>query len=237
MPTARTTGADLHGGGLPPLTITEENLLCKGRTFDFVHVKGRTPDGTTIDRQMVRHPGAVAIVPVLETGSGGGDLVMIRNLRAASRGWILEFPAGTMEPPEPAEACAARELIEETGYRAAKLTPLLPREGGVGGWFYTTPGLTDERMHVFVATGLTHVGQDLQADERIVVEHVPVAEALRLADSGELLDGKSIVALLLAHRRGLLGGGGGGTALRAVMDETQGSGETPARRAGPPGGV
>jgi ADP-ribose pyrophosphatase len=88
-------------------------------------------------------------------------------------------------------------LIEEGGYKAAKLASL--------GWFYTTPGLTDERMHAFVATGLTHVGQELQADERIVVEHVPVAEALRMADSGELLDGKSIVALLLAHRRGLLG--------------------------------
>lgn len=203
MPTGRTTGADL-----PPLTITEENLLCKGRTFDFVHVKGRTADGSMIDRQMVRHPGAVAIVPVLDSG----DLVMIRNLRVASRGWILEFPAGTMEPPEPAERCAARELIEETGYKAEKLTPLLPGKDGAdgsgkAGWFYTTPGLTDERMHVFVATGLTHVGQDLQADERIVVEHVPVAEALRLADAGELLDGKSIVALLLAHRRGLLGGG------------------------------
>lgn len=190
--TSRTTQASAEGE-LPALSITEETLLCKGRTFDFVGIKGRTADGAQIDRQMVRHPGAVVIVPLLDSGG----LVMIRNLRAASRGWLLEFPAGTMEPPEPADQCAGRELIEEGGYRATKLVSL--------GWFYTTPGLTDERMHAFVATGLTHVGQELQADERIVVEHVPVAEALRMADSGELLDGKSIVALLLAHRRGLLG--------------------------------
>jgi ADP-ribose pyrophosphatase len=97
--------------------------------------------------------------------------------------------------------CAGRELIEETGYRAANIRSL--------GWFYTTPGLTDERMHAFAATGLVHVGQDLEDDETIDVEAVEPARVLGMIGSGEMRDAKSMLAVLLADRAGLLAAGPG----------------------------
>jgi ADP-ribose pyrophosphatase len=155
-------------------------------------VNVRLPSGRTVEREVVRHPGAVLIVPVLDSG----EIVLIRNYRIALRQTILECPAGTLEPPEPPETCAARELIEETGYRAATLQPL--------GWFHTTPGLTDETMHAFLARGLSPVGQDLQDDECITLFPVPADESFRMIDRGEIRDAKSMLALLLARRLGLL---------------------------------
>jgi ADP-ribose pyrophosphatase len=134
----------------------------------------------------------VVIVPVLADGS----VVFIRNFRIATERRLLELPAGTLEPPEPLEACAARELVEETGYRAATLRPL--------GRFYTSPGLSDELMHAFAATDLREVGQDLEEDEDLTVEVVPANKVLGLLRSGELVDGKSMLAILLAWREGLL---------------------------------
>jgi ADP-ribose pyrophosphatase len=150
-----------------------------------------------VDREVVRHPGAVCIVPVLDDGR----IVMIRNFRNAPEELVWEVCAGTLEKDEEPAACAGRELIEETGYKAATITGL--------GWFYTTPGLTDERMHAFIATGLTHVGQALEEDESIRVEPLPAARVLGMIDSGELRDGKSIAAILMAVRRGCIEGGGG----------------------------
>ena len=182
----------------PPAGPSTRKTIYKGRKFDFEVVTFQR-GGKTVEREYVRHPGAVVIVPVLDDGR----IVLIRNLRfgigpSGERLW--ECCAGTLEPGEEPSKCAARELIEETGYEAKTLTPL------AGGWFYTTPGMTDERMHAFVATGLRHVGQDLEDDESITVELVPAAKTLSMIESGELRDGKSIVALLLAERKGLLRG-------------------------------
>ena len=170
----------------------ERTTLHKGGKYDLEHVRQVLPDGGVLERDVIRHPGAVLIIPVLPSG----ELVMIQNHRVAVEGRVLEFPAGTLEPPEPASDCAGRELIEETGYKAATLSPL--------GWFYTTPGLTDERMHLFVASGLEHVGQRPEEDERITVEIMPVAKAVEMVDDGRLVDGKSMIGLLLALRTGLL---------------------------------
>ena len=145
-----------------------------------------------------RRPEAVAILPIVPDGR----LAMVENFRAAAGRALLEFPAGTLEPGEGPEACAGRELVEETGYRAATLRKL--------GRFYTSPGLSDERMHAFVATGLSEVGQDLQEDEDLSVRLVTAAEAFGLARSGEIVDGKSLLLLMWAAREGLLPGGSRG---------------------------
>lgn len=167
-------------------------LLHKGKKFDFELVTVPTPKGE-LTREVVRHPGAVLVLPVLPDGR----LVLIRNRRIAIGDWLYEFPAGTIDRPgeDPAD-CARRELIEETGYRAERLDPLAV--------FYTTPGLTDETMHAYIATGLTPVGQALEDDEQIEVHPTPVDRVLAMLDSGQLKDAKSMLALLLALRRGLI---------------------------------
>ena len=187
--TNSTDAASGDAAGTP--RIVGRRTLHKGRKFDF-EILTVLQRGRETQRENVRHPGAVVVVPVL----ADGRIVLIRNHRVSIQERLWECCAGTMEPPEPPEACAARELIEETGYRAATFVPL--------GWFYTTPGLTDERMHAFVATGLEHVGQDLEDDESIAVEALPAAQVLKLIDSGELRDAKSMTAILLAVRRGVI---------------------------------
>ncbi|MGE3106952.1 MAG: NUDIX domain-containing protein [Phycisphaerales bacterium] len=170
----------------------------KGRKFDFEMVNVRRRDGKTIEREVVRHPGAVLIVPIL----ADGRVVVIRNYRVAVGVRLVEFPAGTLEHGEDPASCAARELIEETGYKAATLAPL--------GWFHTTPGLTDEKMYAFAALGLEHVGQHLEEDEDIQVEQISGAEALAMLGTGSASrlgtwrDGKSMVAVILAQRAGYL---------------------------------
>ncbi len=180
----------------------ERETLHHGAKFDFERLSYRARSGKTLRREVVRHPGAVVVVPLLDDGR----VVLIRNFRVAVEQWLWELPAGTLGKGEDPAACAGRQLIEETGYRAQRVTPLLT--------FRTTPGLTDELMHAFVATGLTHVGQALEEDEMIEVRPVPVAEALAMIGRAELVDAKSIVALLLADRAGLLGPGASGAAAR-----------------------
>lgn len=175
--------------------IGETQLIHKGAKFDFERITFEGDGGRIVTREIVRHPGAVVVLPLLAEGPST-RIVMIRNTRAAIGKELWELPAGTLEPPEPPDRCAARELEEEAGYRAGTVEPL--------GRFYTTPGMTDELMHAFVARGLEPVAQRLEADERIRVEVVSVGEALGMIDSGQLMDAKSMLALLLAQRRGLL---------------------------------
>lgn len=148
--------------------------------------------GKVMRREVVRHPGAVIILPILDDGK----VVLIRNHRVSVDRELYELPAGTMQPPEPPEECAKRELQEETGYAAATWTPL--------GRFYTSPGLSDELMWAFAATGLEEVGQNLEEDERLTVVPVAAAEAIEMIDRRELVDAKSMLVLLMAVRRGVL---------------------------------
>ncbi|MGP1310114.1 MAG: NUDIX hydrolase [Phycisphaerales bacterium] len=176
-------------------SVVSTRTLARGAKFDFVEAAVRRdgPRAGEHTRQFVRHPGAVVIVPVLDDGR----LVLIRSYRAAVNETIFEFPAGTLEPGEPPATTAGRELIEETGYEARTIVPL--------GEFLTSPGLSDERMHAFAATGLTHVGQDLEDNEDIEVVPTPADEVFAMLRDGRLVDAKSMLALLLAQRAGALG--------------------------------
>lgn len=145
--------------------------------------------GSTLIRDIVRHPGAVAVVPILDDGR----IVLIRNHRVAVDQWLVELCAGKLEAGEDPARAAARELEEETGHAAATITAI--------GSFYTSPGFADELMHVFEATGLTAVPQRLERGERITVEAHTVDALLTMIDRGEIRDGKTIAGIMLWRRR------------------------------------
>ena len=157
--------------------------LLTTRLFSVEHRVYPRPDREPLRRDVVVHPGAVVILPVLDDRR----VVMIRNYRHAVERELWELPAGTLEPNEEPIDTARRELEEETGYRAGKILPLME--------FYTSPGILTERMYAFVATDLTSVGQKLQGGEQIVVEVVELADLRRSLIRGELCDGKTIAVL------------------------------------------
>lgn len=174
-------------------TIVQTRVLHAGRKYDYVELTVRpTRGGMDYSKQVIRHPGAVVIVPVLDDGR----VVLIRNYRVSVARFVVELPAGTLERGEAPEVCAGRELIEEGGYKAGELVAL--------GWFFTSPGLTDEKMHVVGARGLVHVGQALEAYEDIEVVPSGLAEVLRWIDEGQIVDAKTIAALMLGFRKGFL---------------------------------
>ena len=147
------------------------------------------PNGNAVTLELIRHPGAAAVIPVDDDGRA----VLVRQYRHATGGYLLEVPAGTLDPGESPEACARREVEEETGFRAERLEPL--------GWIWTTPGFTDERIWLYLATGLMATAAAPESDEVITVERLPLAEAARRAASGEITDAKSVCALLRASSR------------------------------------
>lgn len=145
-------------------------------------------DGRTREYEVIVHPGAAVILPLLNDGR----VVMIRNQRIAVGRALLELPAGTIDPPEAPAGCAARELTEETGYRAAIMEPLVS--------FFSSPGISDELMHVFVARGLEPDATRLEPGEKIEtvpMEYVDVLDAVR---DGRVQDAKTIVAVLFYDR-------------------------------------
>jgi ADP-ribose pyrophosphatase len=151
--------------------------------FTVEHRTYLRPGETPIARDVVVHPGAVVILPILDDR----HIVMIRNYRYTVQRELWELPAGTMEPDEEPIATARRELEEETGYRAGRMSPMME--------FYTSPGILTERIHAFVARDLTVVGQKLQGGERILVETVEIGDLRGRLIRGELVDGKTIAVL------------------------------------------
>lgn len=151
----------------------------------------RFPNGATGELEMVRHPGAAAVIPFL-TDPNGDDpqILLIRQYRYAADGFIYEIPAGKLDGGEDPIVCARRELKEETGCTAESIEPLCS--------FYTTPGFTDERIHAFMATGLTRGDMKHETDEILTVETVTLSRALELIKSGELVDAKTALAILFA---------------------------------------
>ena len=136
--------------------------------------------------QIVRHPGGVGVLPLHDDGT----VTLIRQLRPAVGGHLLEIPAGRLHPGEAPEACGRREMAEETGLAARALIPL--------GLFYPSPGVFDEVIHLFLGAGLSQGVADPEHYEEIERVRMPLGEALRRAASGEIRDGKTIAALLRA---------------------------------------
>lgn len=173
-----------------------EETLLQTRKFDVRAREVPTDGGQPHRHVYVVHPGAVVILPLLTPDR----LLLIGNGRPAVEKELLELPAGTLEPPEPAEACAARELAEETGYQAARLEPLLS--------FYSTPGFCTEKLHAFVATGLTPGEVQHESSEQIRPAPMTWDEALEAIRTGRIEDGKTICTLLY-YDRFIRGGGVG----------------------------
>jgi ADP-ribose pyrophosphatase len=149
------------------------------------------PNGSTGELELFRHPGASAVVPFLSDPQGEDpQILLIKQYRYAADGFLYEIPAGRLDPGEEPEACAHRELREETGCTATSMQHLYT--------FYTTPGFTDEKIHIFMATGLIQGESAREADEFLTVESVRLSRALEMVKSGELKDGKTALGVLYA---------------------------------------
>lgn len=172
--------------------MTAERFLSSQRIYQGQVVSLRVdevalPSGRRATREIVEHRGAVAVVPVID-----GDVLLVRQYRAAVGRALLEIPAGTMEPNETVEACLQRELAEEVGMRAGHVDQLVT--------FYPSPGFLTEVVHVFVAADLTP--HRLAAEEEdLSIVRVPLTQAQEMARTGEIRDAKSILGLLLASQR------------------------------------
>jgi len=163
-------------------------IVYSGRKIQVAVDTQTAADGTTIRRDVILHPGAVVILPVLDRD----HVVLLRNHRFVIGATLWEVPAGTREPNEPLEDCAKRELLEETGYRAAKWRSL--------GYLYASPGVLDEQLHLFVAEELTPGPAQPEADEQLQAVTVRFDEAIRMCLVGEIKDAKTITLLLLWER-------------------------------------
>jgi ADP-ribose pyrophosphatase len=166
----------------------QEELLLTASRFRVVRTEQLLASGQTRRREIVRHPGAVVILPMVDED----HVCLIKNYRVTVGRYLLELPAGTLEPPEPPAETARRELEEETGYRAAEWRFLQH--------FYLSPGILDEKMHLFVASDLTAGSPHREPGEEIENLIVPWATALEWAESGQIEDAKTLVGLLLGDR-------------------------------------
>jgi ADP-ribose pyrophosphatase len=182
------------------MTLISTERRYAGRIIDVDLDTVEFPDGSTGRLEMVRHPGASAIVPFLdEPVAPDPRVLLLRQFRHAAEGFIWEIPAGRLDPGETPEHCARRELAEETGMRAAHVTPLTT--------IFTTPGFTDEKIHLFVANGLEEGSHRREQDEFLEVHALPWSDVMLMVERGELQDAKTLVALMYvglfrAGRRG-----------------------------------
>jgi len=172
------------GPGSPP---EKRKQIYRGRVVTLNLETTTLPNGVTIELEVIRHQGAAAAVPL----TGDGNVLLIRQYRHAAGGYIYELPAGKIDPGEEPLACAAREVEEETGRRASSITPMLS--------FYTTPGFTDEVIHLFLATGLSPGTQNLERDEVLEVVEMPLEQAIHRIADGTIRDAKTIIGLQAAY--------------------------------------
>lgn len=175
---------------LPAMTKSDSlsrRSVYRGKFLDLQIDRVELPNGRIADMEVVRHPGASAMVPI----TGDGNVLLVRQFRYAVGGWLLEVPAGKLDTGEEPEVCARRELVEEVGVLAGELVPL--------GAIWASPGFTDEKIWLFLARSLEEARQSLDSDEVLTVESLPFADAVRQVHRGEISDGKSVCALLRAH--------------------------------------
>ena len=172
--------------------LTERNIATK-RIFDGQMISLRVdtvtlPNGGTATREVIEHPGAVAVVALTEAG----ELLMVRQYRYPIGDVLLEIPAGQRDRGETPLVCARRELEEETGYRAQKWQLLFS--------YYSAPGFTDELLYMLLATDLEPGEPHTDEEEFIEVVKVPLAEAVRMAERGEIRDSKTLIGIHVLHR-------------------------------------
>ncbi|MDH3255343.1 MAG: NUDIX hydrolase [Acidobacteriota bacterium] len=168
--------------------VLERRRIFKGRVVDLGLERVRLPNGAVTELEIIRHQGAAAAVPL----TASGEVVLVRQYRHAVGEWLLEVPAGKLEPGEDPESCSLREVEEEVGLRPKTMTPLGP--------IWTTPGFTNERIWLFLATDLEPGRQALEDDESLSVERMLLPRAVDAVRRGEICDAKSIVALLRAEQ-------------------------------------
>jgi ADP-ribose pyrophosphatase len=177
-------------GWRPPEMLSSRELYA-GKIITLNRDTVRLPDGTITEMDIARHSGASAVVPFLSGPMGDEpQILLIRQYRFAAGGYIYEIPAGRLDPGESPRDCAARELKEETGCTASHLEPLTT--------ILTTPGFTDEVIHIFMATGLTHGQHDREADEFVELVIMRLSEGLERISAGEITDSKTVLSLLFA---------------------------------------
>lgn len=165
--------------------------IYKGKIITLNRDLVRFPDGTVNAFDIARHSGASAVIPFLsDPGGDEPQVLLLRQFRYAAGGYLYEIPAGRLDDGETPLECAARELKEETGCTAEKLEPLTT--------ILTTPGFTDEVIHLYMATGLTHGEPNREADEFVELVIMRLSEALDFVRTGEITDSKTALALLYA---------------------------------------
>ena len=174
------------------MTLQARERKYTGRIIDLDLDTVRFPDGSIGHLEMIRHPGAAAVVPFLDPPTNPDPRVLLlRQFRHAANGPLWEIPAGRLDPGESPEQCAMRELQEEAGVVARHLQPLLP--------ILTTPGFTDERIHLFMAWELKPVPFAREADEFMEVRELRWSEVGRLVSEGDIQDAKTLVTLLFVQ--------------------------------------
>jgi ADP-ribose pyrophosphatase len=164
--------------------MVRSKVLYRGKVFGVRRDEIVEPDGLRATREVISHPGSVVILPLL----GDGKIVMVRQCRHAARQYLWELVAGRMDEGETVKEGAARELREETGYRAKRLTEFLD--------VFPTPGFLEERMHILLAEGLTAGKAEPEADEKLISHAYEAEELKKMMKEGKLRDGKSIAGIL-----------------------------------------
>jgi ADP-ribose pyrophosphatase len=171
---------------MEPETTVSEKTLFQGQVIDLNLRQAKLSDGALVSREIVVNKGAVVIVPM----TANNEVRLVRQFRPAAEKWVIELPAGTLEPGENPDLAAPRELLEETGDQAATWHKL--------GGFYTAPGILTEFLQVYLATDLTPGPNNLEFDEHIEVITVPWGEAIAMIRRREIEDAKTIAGLMLA---------------------------------------
>jgi 8-oxo-dGTP pyrophosphatase MutT (NUDIX family) len=180
---------------LPAFRHLGDRLVHQGYIWQVVVATFEAPDGELFERDVIRSPGAVGVVPLLFE-DGVPTVVLVRQYRGPLDRYVLEIPAGMRDvTDEPPETTAERELIEEAGYSAGHLEYLTE--------YYTSAGMTDSVLHVYLATELVPVKRDLHGPEETHMEvlRLPLAEAVDMVVRSEILDAKTVIGLLLVDRR------------------------------------
>ena len=176
--------------GKPPGKIGSRREYT-GRVINLDVDRVRFPNGTEGELEIIRHSGASAVIPFLGDPAGDDPIILlIRQYRYAADGFIYEIPAGRLEPGEAPEVCARRELLEETGCVAGKLEHLYT--------MYTTPGFTDEKIHLFAASEIVRGESKLEADEFVEAIPTAISAALRMIQDGTITDAKTALSILFA---------------------------------------